>query len=45
MPVGLFARLMHGIVDADPIALGVCVALVVALAVVFTVRRRRRPAP
>jgi len=38
-------RIMHGVLDADPIALGVCVALVVALAVVFTVRRLRRPTP
>ena len=38
----LMQRLVHGVVDADPIALGVCVALVVALAVVFTVRRWRR---
>jgi hypothetical protein len=34
-------RLVHGLVDADPVALGACVALVVGLAVVFTVRRRR----
>ena len=40
-----FERLVHGFVDADPIALGACVALVVALAVVFTVRRLRRPIP
>ncbi len=38
----MIERLVHGFVDADPIALGVCVALVVALAVVFTVRRVRR---
>jgi hypothetical protein len=41
-------RIVHGVLDADPIALGVCVALVVTLAVAFTVRRllrRRRPAP
>jgi hypothetical protein len=42
--VRLMERLVHGFVDADPIALGACVALVVALAVVFTVRRRR-PVP
>ncbi len=41
----LIERLVNGFVDADPIALGVCVALVVALAVVFTVRRLRRQAP
>ena len=41
----LMDRLWHGLVDADPMALGVCVALVVALAVVFTVRRLRRHAP
>lgn len=34
-------RLVHGLVDADPIALGVCVAIVAALAVIFTVRRLR----
>jgi hypothetical protein len=39
--VRLMERLIHGLVDADPIALGACVALVVVLAVVFTVRRRR----
>jgi hypothetical protein len=38
-------RFMSGLVDADAIALGVCVALVAVLAVVFTVRRLRRPAP
>jgi uncharacterized membrane protein len=43
--VQLVARLVHGFVDADPIALGVCVALVVALAIVVTVRRVRRPTP
>jgi hypothetical protein len=40
--VRLMQRFVHGLVDADPIALGVCVALVVALAVVFTVRRLGR---
>jgi hypothetical protein len=43
--VRLMERIVHGVLDADPIALGVCVALVVALAVAFTVRRLRRPAP
>ncbi len=38
-------RFVRGLVDADPVALGVCVALVAALAVVFTVRRLRRPTP
>lgn len=38
-------RLVHGLVDADPIALGACVAVVVGLAVVYTVRRSRRPTP
>jgi hypothetical protein len=38
-------RIVHGVLDADPIALGVCVALVVALIVAFTVRRLRRSAP
>jgi len=43
--VQLIERLVHGFVDADPIALGVCVAVVVALAVAYTIRRRGRPTP
>jgi hypothetical protein len=37
--------MVDGVVDADPIALGVYVALVVALAVTFAVRRLRGPTP
>ena len=36
---------MHGVVDADPIVLGVCVGLVAALAVVFAILRLRRRVP
>ena len=41
----LMQRLVHGVVDADPIVLGGCVALVVGLAVVYTIWRPRRPTP
>jgi len=38
-------RIVHGVVDADPIVLGVCVGLVAALAVVFAILRLRRRVP
>jgi hypothetical protein len=37
-------RIVYGVVDADPIALGICVGLVAALAVTFTAVRLRRRA-
>jgi MYXO-CTERM domain-containing protein len=37
-------RILHGVVDADPVVLGVCVGVLVLLAAAATVvRRRRRP--
>jgi hypothetical protein len=38
-------RLLNGIVDADPIALGVTVGLLVVLAVAFALRRARGARP
>jgi hypothetical protein len=38
-------RFLRGVIDADPIALGATVVVLLVLAVVWAARRRRAPRP